>query len=192
MKRYPTLFLLAAASLFPLLQGCAAAAVSGAATGAAMVHDRRTAGTIIDDQATEIKSLHAITRNQPLWKQSHINVVSYNNALLLVGQTPSESFKQDAEELIRSKTNVKKIYNELSIGEPASLTTRSKDSWITTQIKAKLVGTKDISAARIKVITEEGVVYLMGLTTPQEEVTATEIARTIPNVEKVVQIFEHT
>ncbi len=177
--------------LLPLLQGCVAAAAGGAATSAVVATDRRTAGTMVDDQTIEFKAMHEIRQNKPLWKESHINIISYNNVLLIVGQTPTEEYKRQAEEAINGIPKIRRVHNELTIEEPASLGTRSQDSWITTQIKTKLVGHKEIRAGRIKVVTENGVVYLMGLTTPEEEMVATDIAREIKGVEKVVQIFEN-
>jgi osmotically-inducible protein OsmY len=174
------------------LAGCAVAAVSGAATGVAIVNDRRTAGTIFDDQTIEVKSTHALAQNKFLWKKSHITPISYNNVLLLVGQAPNEELKRQAEEAVRDIPRVRKVYNELSASEPVSIGIRTQDSWITTQIKAKLLAAKGVNPTRIKVVTENGVVYLMGLTTPEEEITATEIARTVRGVEKVVQVFDHT
>ncbi len=179
------------ALVFPLLQGCIAAAAGGAATGTAVVLDRRTAGTIVDDQSITLKALTALANNKALWKESHINLVAYNNVLVLVGQTPTEEFRKQAEEVVSDIPKVRRVHNELTISEPTSLATRSKDTWITTQIKTRLFGHKEISASRVKVMTEDGVVYLMGLTTPEEEMTATEIARAISGVEKVVQIFEN-
>jgi osmotically-inducible protein OsmY len=174
----------------PLLQGCIAVAAGGAATGAAVAADRRTAGTIVDDKAIEIKVNHALSRDDALWKVSHFNVLCYNNVLLLAGQTPTEADKRHAEELISDIPKIRRVHNELTIEKPASLRVRSKDSWITTQIKAKLVGSKIAKATRIKVLTENGVVYLMGMTTLEEEDAATDIAQNIPGVEKVIQIFE--
>ncbi len=176
--------------LMPLLQGCIAAAAGGATTGAFMVTDRRTAGTIMDDKTAEFKAIHALSLNKELWKQSHITAVSYNNVLLLVGQTPTESFKQEAFEAVGHIPKIRHIHNEITVGPVSSLGTRSHDSWATTQIKAKLIGNKEVSATRIKVITEDDIVYLMGLVTHQEAEIATEIARAISGVEKVVQIFE--
>lgn len=184
------------ASLFLLicleLQGCAAAAVSGAATSVALVNDRRTVGTILEDQSIELKGLHAVSRNPNLWKPSHISIVSYNTSVLLLGQTPSPHLKEEAENLIKEIPRVQKVYNELTIGSPVPLATRSKDSWITAQIKGKMVSAKTVNPTRIKVITEKGIVYLMGLTTPNEQAAATDIARRVPGVQKVVQIFETT
>lgn len=174
------------------LQGCAAAAVSGAATGVAFAQDRRTTGTILEDQAIELKAVHAFTQNKPLWKESHLSVTSYNNVILLSGQTPNETLRNQAEAAVLSIPKVRKVYNEVEISQPVSLSERSKDSWITTQIKTKMFGKKGLNPTRVKVKTEHGVVYLMGLTTREEELMATEIARTVPGVAKVVQIFERT
>jgi len=194
MFRYRTLFIALNLSLFllmPLLQGCVVAAAGTGAVGTtALATDRRTAGTIVDDQSIQVKAMHAISHNSMLWKQSHINVMCFNNVLLLVGQVPTEDLKRAAFEAVSDIPKVRHIHNELTIGEPISFTTRSRDSWITTQIKTKLIGNKQISANRIKVITEDGVVYLMGLTTAEEEMIATDIARAIPGVDKVIQIFE--
>lgn len=183
-------YFLCLASLISLLQGCVVVAAGGAATGAAVALDRRTTGTIVDDKAIEIKVNHALSQNQGLWKTSHFNVLSYNNVVLLAGQTTSEADRRLAEELISEIPKIRRVHNELTIEKPVSLQTRTKDSWITTQIKAKLVGSKIAKASRIKVITENGVVYLMGMTTLEEEDAATHIAQNIPGVEKVIQIFE--
>jgi len=181
-----------ALSLALSVQGCFVAAAGAATTGTAVAVDRRTAGTIVDDQAIELKAMYAIRQQRELWQKSHIHVLSYNNVLLVLGQTPTESFKQAAEEALQGIPKVRRIHNELEVIEPLSLAERSKDAWITTQIKTKLIGTKEMRAHHVKVISENRVVYLMGLTTSTEEMTATDIAQTVPGVEKVVQIFENT
>jgi osmotically-inducible protein OsmY len=172
------------------LQGCILAAAGGAATTTVVATDRRTTGTIVDDQSIALKATHQLCLHKPLWNASHINTVSYNNVLLLVGQTPTEAFRNEAEEAVSDIPKIRRIHNELTVGEPTSLATRAKDTWITTQIKTKLFGSKTMSASRVKVITEDGVVYLMGVTTPEEQMTATDIARAINGVAKVIQIFE--
>lgn len=173
-----------------LLQGCVVAAAGSAATGATVATDRRTTGTMVDDQSIALKATHQLCLRKPLWYASHINTISYNNVLLLVGQTPTEAFRQEAEEAVSDLPKVRRIHNELTVGEPTSLATRAKDTWITAQIKTKLFGSKTMSASRVKVITEDGVVYLMGITTENEKMEATDIARAIDGVEKVIQIFE--
>jgi osmotically-inducible protein OsmY len=184
-----SLTLLSAASH---LQGCAVAAVPVAATGVAMATDRRSTGTIVEDQSNELKALKVCLQNSAMWKKSHISAISYNNTLLLVGQTPDENFKREIEQELRSTSKVQNIHNELTIGDPVPMAIRSEDAWITTQIKARMFGKRDLNPGRIKVVTENNIVYLMGLTTEDEEVKATEIARSTPGVEKVVQIFDRT
>jgi osmotically-inducible protein OsmY len=178
--------------LTPLLKGCVVAAVGAATGGVAVAVDRRTTGTILDDKAVEIKATHQLSQNKELWKKSHINVICYNNAILLVGQVPSERDRQYVEALMKDMPHIKKIYNELTIANPIPFSTRSQDTLITTQIKGKMVVSKEVKTSQIKVVTENGVVYLMGLTTPEEQIAATEIAREIKGVEKVVQIFEQS
>jgi osmotically-inducible protein OsmY len=190
MYRLPKLFLCSILLSVAFLQGCIAAAAGGAATGASIATDRRTTGTIVDDQSIELKATYALSQHKELWKASHISVICYNNVLLLVGQTPVEAYKQEAEEAVSDIAKIRQIHNEITITEPASLGTRSNDSWITTQVKTKLIGNKAINAGRIKVVTEESVVYLMGITTPEEEMIATNIAQEISGVDRVVQIFE--
>lgn len=174
------------------LNGCAVAAVSGAATGLAVVNDRRCTGAIVEDQSNEFKALKVCLQSKDIWKKSHISAISYNNTLLLVGQTPNESYKQELENDIKKNLKVHTVHNELAIKEPVSMMTRSQDSWITTQIKTKMFGKKGLNPSRVKVITEDGIVYLMGLTTEEEEIKATEIARSTSGVYKVVQIFDRT
>lgn len=172
------------------LQGCAAAVVPMAATGVAVVNDRRTTGTIIDDQSIEVKAMHALAHTPEIWRQCHITAVSYNNVVVLVGQAPTEALKQEAEQVISEIPKIQRIHNELTVEVPTTLAQRSKDSWITAQIKAKILGSKIVKTSRIKVITENNVVFLMGLVTADEENAATDIVRGIDGVEKIIQIFE--
>lgn len=172
------------------LEGCFVAAAGSAATGSVIAVDRRTTGTIVDDQAIELKAIHALKKDKELWDSSHLRVVSYNNVVLLLGQTPTPEFKEQAEASLSDVARIRRIHNELSVTEPISLGTRTQDSWITTKIKAQMLGSKEAPANRIKVVTEDKVVYLMGLTTPEEQIAATEIAQSISGVEKIVQVFE--
>jgi osmotically-inducible protein OsmY len=179
------------ASLTTQLMGCAAAVVPVAATGMAVANDRRTTGTIIDDKSIEVKAMHALSHTPEIWRQCHITAISYNNIVVLVGQTPTEALKQQAENVVSEIPKIQRIHNELSIEPPNTLAQRSRDSWITAQIKGKMLGSKTVKASRIKVVTENNVVFLMGLVTPAEEKAATDIARDIPDVEKIIQIFEY-
>jgi len=174
-----------------LLQGCAPVILGGmAATSIAVATDRRTTGTVLDDKAMEVKALNALNKNADLWRQSHLTVTAYNSRVLLVGQTPNQDYKRQAEEAIMTVGRIRLLHNELTVGKTLSLTDRSRDSWITTQVKATLVAEKDLRSRNIKVLTEDSVVYLMGLLTADEEATAVDIASHIRGVEKVVKLFD--
>ena len=175
-----------------LLQGCATAVVTGAATGASVAVDRRTTGTIIDDQSIEFKAASAIRNNKELYDQSHINVTSYNGLVLLTGETPTEAFKQQAESLVRNIPKVRRIFNELIIAAPSALPSRSSDTWITSKIKAKLTAEKGVNPLNVKVVTEHGVVYLMGIISHAEADLAVNVVKRSAGVQRVVKLFEYT
>lgn len=171
------------------LQGCAVVAVGGA--GAAVATDRRSAGAMIDDQAIELKINNALFKNPQLSKRAHINVTSYGGVALLTGEAPSEELRNTAVELARHVDNVRRVHNEIVIAAPSPTKSRSQDAWITTKVKTKLMATKGISARSVKVVTESGSVYLMGLLTRAEADIATEVARHIDGVSRVVTLFEY-
>ena len=179
----------ALALIITQLTGCAAAVVSGAVAGTALLHDRRTPGTIVDDQNLELKAQQALHKMH-LDSSSHISIISYNNNILLVGQTPSSTIKNNIESTIRDLEKVRRIYNEITIGEATAMNTRAQDSWITTRIKSNLVFNDALDGTRVKVYTEDGVVYLMGIVNSDEEAHAVDVARHVDGVEKVVKLFE--
>jgi len=174
-----------------LLQGCAPLIVGGVtATSIAVATDRRTTGTVLDDKAMELKALNALNKQADLWRHSHLSVAAYNSRILLVGQTPNPDYKRQAEEALMTIGRIRHLHNELTIGKPLSLMDRSRDSWITTQVKTSLIAEKNLRSRNIKVLTENNIVYLMGLLTPEEEATAVDIASHIRGVEKVVKLFD--
>lgn len=178
------------------ISGCAPLVIGAAAVGGAtVVHDRRTAGTMVDDQAIETKTVAALYREPDLMKQSHINVTSYNNIVLLSGETPTEAFRTRVEEITKGIEHVRRVYNELTIAAPSSYMNRSSDSWLTTQVKAHFVEVRDIKGfdpTRVKVVSENGTVYLMGLVSRREADAAAESARQVGGVQRVVKLFEYT
>lgn len=171
------------------LQGCAVVAVGGA--GAAVATDRRSAGAMVDDQAIELKINNALFKNDQLSKQAHINFTSYGGVVLLTGEAPSEVLRDNAVELVRHVDNVRRVHNEIVIAAPSPIKSRNQDAWITTKVKTKLIATKDVSANSVKVVTENGSVYLMGLLTRAEADAATEAARHVDGVSRVVTLFEY-
>jgi osmotically-inducible protein OsmY len=175
-----------------LLQGCATAVVTGAATGAAVIHDRRTTGSVIDDQGIEFKVSAALFSNKSIYNQSHINVTSYNGTVLLTGETPNEDLKQQVSAQVKNIPKVGRIHNELLIAAPSALPSRSSDAWITSKIKAKLTTNEHVDPFYIKVVTEHGIVYLMGLVSHAEADTAVNIVTQSAGVQRVIKIFEYT
>lgn len=175
-----------------LLQGCAAGVVvAGGATGAAVAHDQRTAGSVLEDQAIELKIANTIRGDAELNDQSHINVTSYNGLVLLSGETPTDALRKRAEEYARNIQKVRKVYNELVLAAPSSLVSRSGDTVLTTKVKTRMVAEKDFDATRIKVVTENGVVYLMGLVSRDKAAIATQIASETGGVQRVVTLYEY-
>ena len=183
---------LAAAALItalPLLQGCVAAAVgAGAAAGVMTAHDRRTTGTQADDEGLEWKAAQQIPENYK--NDAHVNFTAFNRRLLITGEVPSEEAKSAIESEVRKIEGVKEVYNELGIGPATPLSSRSNDSYITSKVKARLVDSNQISANHIKVLSERGIVYLMGIVNEREAKVAIAVARTTAGVVKVVNVLE--
>ncbi|MGD8908921.1 MAG: BON domain-containing protein [Chromatiales bacterium] len=175
------------------LQGCAALVVGGAATTAVVAHDRRTTGTVVEDQAIELKTYDRLAQNEPLRQGSKINVTSYNKVVLLTGQANSEATRRKAEELAKQVEQVRRVVNEIEIGSTASFGEHSRDVALTTEIKLKLtnVDLPNFDPLRVKVVTERGSVFLMGLLTKKEAQAVTEVVRYISGVRRVVKVFEY-
>ncbi len=187
IKLFNYVFVLAA--LFALISGCSSFTDG---KGFGVNYDRRTAGTIVDDQGLAIRAETVLTRDKELWKNCHINTLSYNNSILLVGQAPTEELKDRATDLLRKFVHQDQIYNQITVENPIPLTSRTQDTWITTQVKGKILANKNIGINRTKVITENSVVYLMGILTKEEELIATRLASETPNVKQVIKIItEH-
>jgi osmotically-inducible protein OsmY len=172
-----------------LLQGCAAVAVGGIAGTVVMSQDRRTVGTITEDAGIELKS--ATRLGQKLKEGVHINATSYNRMLLLTGEVPDTAAREEAERIARSVENVRGVYNELAVSGVSSYTVRSNDTLITSKVKTRFLDAKKFNGIHMKVVTENSVVYLMGLVQKEEANDATEIARTTSGVQKVVRVFEY-
>lgn len=188
LKRLSLLIILSS-----VLTGCAAVAVGGAATGVAVVHDRRTAGTVIDDQTIELNVLRVIYGTVSIRNNTHINGTSYNRTLLLTGEAPTEELRTSIIERVRRISNIKKILNEITLAAPSALVSRSSDSLITSNVKIalfKVDGLQDFDPTRVKVVTENGVVYLMGLLKPEEVMPVIGLVRRISGVQRVVKLFE--
>lgn len=170
------------------LSACAPLIVGGAVVTGVMATDRRTTGTQVEDESIEIKVASAVRKE--LGERIHLNVTSYNRQILLTGEVRNVADKERAEKIAQSQENVKSVVNDLAVIDISSLTQRSKDIVLTGRIKAAFVDAKDLQVNAIKVVTERGIVYLMGRVTPREAKRATDIARSMSGVTKVVRVFE--
>jgi osmotically-inducible protein OsmY len=172
-----------------LLSGCGALIVGGVVVGSAMVAtDRRTTGAQVDDETIEVKSSSRMT--ETFGDRARINTTSYNRMVLLTGEVASDADKTTAEQTVARVPNVASVVNELTVGPLNTFGERSKDTYVTTKVKASLVDAKDLFANSIKVTTHRGVVYLMGRVTEREATRAAEVARGVSGVVKVVRVFE--
>ncbi len=161
----------------------------GAGTGALMSEDRRSTGIFIEDEAIELKASRRIT--QQLGGNVHINVTSFNRNVLLTGETPNDAMKNEAEKLALSIDNVRKVFNEITIAENSALSSRTNDSIITSKVKGRFISERKFRANYVKVVTENSVVYLLGLVTREEGEDASQIASTTAGVTRVVKVFEY-
>lgn len=178
------------------LQGCAPVVVAGAAAGGAVVaHDRRTAGTLVQDQMVEAKVYDEFGKVPGLHPDnSHIGVTSFNHIVLLTGQVSSQELAYQAVQIVRGVDKVRRVHNELTVGEPTPVSVRLKDTSITAAAKAALlrVSLPNFDPTRVKIVTEDGVVYLLGLVSREEADRATEEVRRVNGVKRVVRLFEYT
>lgn len=173
-----------------LLNGCIPLIVGGAAaTGALIAQDRRTVGAVTEDQEIEFKIAERIRDSYR--DRLHINATSYNRIVLLTGEVPTDEVKGQIEIIAQSINNVRGVQNELVVSLNSSLSNRSNDTLITSKVKARFVDAARFQPNHVKVITERGVVYLLGLVTRQEGEDAVEIARTTSGVQKVVKVFQY-
>jgi len=150
--------------IVPILTGCAAVAVGGlaTATGVNVATDPRTAGTLVEDEAIELKALKAFYQNKQIRSQTHINVTSYNNKVLVTGEAPTEELRTRVIEIVRNIEKVKHVHNEVTIAAPSALVARSSDTLVTGKVKSKILASRKLKGLNVKVVTDKGVVYLMG------------------------------
>jgi osmotically-inducible protein OsmY len=180
-------------SMLCFLNSCAT--VISATTGDDGIQEdrgRRSVGAVVDDNSIETTIKVNFNAADELLKNSHINVVSFNGTVLLVGQVPSQDTKNLATRLARTtSTRVKEVYNELEVAGSTTFLSRSNDAWLSAKIKTLMLTDSDVSGRRTKVVTENGVVYLMGLLTQEEANTAVELVSNTRGVTKVVRAFEY-
>ena len=176
------------ATAMPLLQGCFPLAVTGVAAAGFIASDRRTTGTYIEDEGIEWKIIGKLRDRFP---GAHANATSFNRHVLLTGEAPNEDAKKHIEDAVRTIENVKEVTNELQVAGASSIASRGNDALVTSNVKARMVNNGKFSPQHVKVLTEAGVVYLLGLVTQEEGDSAVEIARTTSGVNRVVKVFEY-
>jgi osmotically-inducible protein OsmY len=191
MSRQARLITLLLVGFAITLQGCAGIVIAGGATAGAMANDRRTSGAYVDDETIEWKIIDVLYQDEQIDQQTHLNATSYNGIVLLTGEIPNQEMRAKINEKIRSVQGVRELHDETSIAAPSSMMSRSGDTWITSKVKTAMLTDDTDVGARTKVVTDKGVVYLMGIVSPQEADKLTDIARRVGGVQKVVKVFEY-
>jgi osmotically-inducible protein OsmY len=189
MKRQTTL-LAALLTSAVALQGCAPIVAGGAVTGAAVTSDQRTTGTVIEDQVIETKAGDFFRADAALSQQARLSVTSYNQIALVTGQAPTEDLRKRAVEYVSRIAKVRHVYNEIEVASPVTAMQISNDTVLTTKVKSKLLTIKDLKSTDVKVVSENGVVYLMGLLDQPTGDAVAEVVAGVSGVRKVVKLFE--
>ena len=187
-----TLKMIATILLVTSLSSCIPAAlVVGATAGGAVVYDKRSMKTMVQDRDAAQGATNYIAASPELQKDTHISVAVFHHIMLLVGQTSTDEQRQTAYNLASRIKYIKRIYNEITVRKPIALSQRTKDAWITTKIKTEMLAKPGLHSTGIKVVTEDGVVYLMGILTPEQVELAVNVARQVDGVREVVKVFEN-
>jgi osmotically-inducible protein OsmY len=171
-----------------LATGCAPLMLGGAVVGGMIAADRPTSGAQLEDQGIELKALNRVSALAG--ERGHVNVTSYNRMVLITGEVANEADKAAIEQAVGQIENVRSIVNELAVTAPSTLGSRSNDVVLTSKVKASLIDAKDLQANAFKVVTERGQVFLLGRVTEREANRASDVARSISGVQKVVRVFE--
>ena len=171
------------------LSGCVALVAGGVAGTALVASDRRTNGAYVDDQGIELKASSLLDKK---YHEAHINITSFNRTVLMTGEVATDADRTGAETVIRSVPAVSRVYNYTVVAQPSTLGQRNNDAWISAKVRSRLAGGKgNYSSSAVKIVSERGVVYLMGLVTPDEGAQVAQIASQTSGVLKVVTLFEY-
>lgn len=187
----PSRLLLAACAavlMMSALTACIPLVAGGVASGALLATDRRTSGAQLEDEGIELRALNRIRTN--IGERVHVNLTSYNRQVLLTGEVPSAQDKAAVEQIVSRVENVSGVVNDLEVMSATTLAQRSSDVLVTGRVKAALIDARDLQFNAFKVVTERGVVYLLGRVTQREADRATAVARATTDVQKVVRVFE--
>jgi len=188
MRRHRYAAVLALSSVF-LLQGCPAVLVGGGVAAYTSLEDRRTTGTQIEDQGIESRAATRIADRFP--EQAHVNVAVFNRMVLLTGEAWDEATREEIGKIAAAVPNVRTVANEVQVSGLSSAGSRANDTTLTAKVRGRFLNVKEFSPLHVKVVTEAGVVYLLGLVTEAEAEAATELARTTSGVRKVVKVFDY-
>jgi len=173
-----------------MLQGCAGAIMVGAVGGAMMVNDNRSFMTQLDDTNADFQIANMLAEQVDIHNQTNITALVMNTNVLMIGQAPNSMLRDKAIRIVQSLKLGGKIHNQIRIGNPISFTTRSNDTWITTKVKSRMLNTDDLDMTNIKVITENGEVFLLGVVNKEQVALAVDVARNTAGVRKVIKVFE--
>ena len=174
-----------------LLNGCATLVDSVNQEPIAINEGERTWGSWLDDQTVETVTTVNIKKADPALRSARVKVISFNGIVLLVGQVPNQQLKELASSTAQNVAKVRQVYNELEIGPNADLMTQSNDSWLTGKIKTAMLANDAVTGDKIKINTEQGTVFLMGLVTPEMAEEAASIAANTRGVSRVIKVFEY-
>ena len=180
---------LAIVATLTTLPGCFPLVATGIGAAVLVADDRRTTGAILDDETIENK---ALIRIQQRHAEAHVNVTSFNRIVLITGEARNSEIRSDIERIVREVENVRSVQNEMSVAQTSTLMLRGNDTVQTSKVKTRFVEANKFRANHVKVVTENGIVYLMGLVKRQEAQDAADIARSTGGVQRVVRIFEYT
>ena len=189
MKNLRSFLLLLLPLLAVSLQGCVEMAAVGAGAAVLGYEDRRTTGTMVEDEGIELRATNRVSER--FGDRAHVNITSFNRSVLITGEVPNANTRSEIEKIVQGVPSVRSITNELQVTGGTSLSSRATDSTITGKVKARFVDSGKFSALHVKVVTEAAVVYLLGIVTEGEANEAVEIARTTGGVRKVVKVFEY-
>lgn len=175
------------------LSGCLAvpAFVAGATAGGAVIYDQRSFKTMAQDHTAEAYAQKWINEDPELKENADISVVVFNHVALMVGQARTPELRARAFKIVSLTKNISRIYNEVMVGGSTSLLQHTNDDWLTTKVKTKMLTKKGLESTQIKVVTDDNVVYLMGLVSPEQAKLATDVARKVSGVTRVVKVFQY-
>ncbi len=172
-----------------LLSGCVAVVVAGAAAGL-ILYDKRSV-TSLESDSRIFHRIHTAVVSDPQFKDSRVEVISFNQVVLLLGQTPTLTLKTLAGKISQNTPSVRRVYNEITVANPISFSKRSKDGLITSQVRTMMLRKKGLESGSIRIVTENKVVYLMGIATHEQADLAVEVARHVQGVQKVIKVFQY-